>query len=174
MDVLDDLDGAVFVLTYGRWIALCVLVTIITLRKCYYARRRRSGRSWHLVHNEDAALEELEAQRELRNKMNKAYASSPAPLSPPPPRSASQESLVSRRDEVAEEQGFNDRDDEENDCPVFSCREIFRDWGIVFSLGLPGALSLLVEWGSFEVVSTIAGRCVWGWVCVQRLQRQPG
>jgi MATE family multidrug resistance protein len=48
-------------------------------------------------------------------------------------------------------------DDPEDNWPPLS-RHIFRDWGAFLQLGIPGALSLFFEWGSFEAVAGIAGQ----------------
>ena len=48
-------------------------------------------------------------------------------------------------------------DPEESWPSIFSLR-IFQDWGTFFRLGVPSALSVFVEWGSFEVTSTLAAR----------------
>ena len=38
----------------------------------------------------------------------------------------------------------------------FTC-EVLRDWGPLLRLGMPSALSLLIEWGTFELNAAIAG-----------------
>jgi Na+-driven multidrug efflux pump len=35
---------------------------------------------------------------------------------------------------------------------------VFRDWSQFFQLGAPAAVSLVVEWGSFEVTAWLAGQ----------------
>ena len=46
-------------------------------------------------------------------------------------------------------------DNPEDNWPPPS-RDIFTDWQPFFMLGVPGAVSLFVEWGSFELVAGIA------------------
>jgi hypothetical protein len=45
----------------------------------------------------------------------------------------------------------------ENTWPPLSC-DVFRGWGEFFRLGAPAALSLIIEWGSYEVTAWAAGR----------------
>jgi len=45
----------------------------------------------------------------------------------------------------------------EDNWPALSCN-IFRDWQPFLALGIPGALSLFFEWGSFESIAGIAGQ----------------
>jgi Na+-driven multidrug efflux pump len=47
--------------------------------------------------------------------------------------------------------------DSEDNWPPLSM-SIFQDWGVFLSLGIPGALSLLLEWGSYEAIASIAGK----------------
>ncbi len=47
--------------------------------------------------------------------------------------------------------------DPEDNWPSLSVN-IFRDWGPFLSLGVPGAFSLMLEWGSYETIASIAGR----------------
>jgi hypothetical protein len=48
-------------------------------------------------------------------------------------------------------------EDPEDNWPPLS-RDVFRDWGSFLSLGIPGAISLFFEWGTFEAVAGIAGQ----------------
>jgi len=48
-------------------------------------------------------------------------------------------------------------DDPEDNWPEPSF-DLFRDWFLFLSLGVPAAASLFVEWGSFELAASIAGQ----------------
>ena len=47
--------------------------------------------------------------------------------------------------------------DPEDDWPPLSAA-VFDDWKSFLELGVPGALSLFIEWGSFELAASIAGQ----------------
>jgi MATE family multidrug resistance protein len=46
----------------------------------------------------------------------------------------------------------------EDNWPAFECATVFSGWGEFLRLGLPGAVSLLIEWGSFELAAGIAAQ----------------
>ena len=66
----------------------------------------------------------------------------------------------SQPQQALQQPGNLDDANPEHDCPSGwrYLPQLFTDWDVVFSLGFPGALSLLVEWGSFELATAIAGR----------------
>ena len=51
----------------------------------------------------------------------------------------------------------DDFNDPENDWPALS-PAVFEEWVPFLKLGVPAALSLFVEWGSFELAASIAGQ----------------
>jgi len=53
---------------------------------------------------------------------------------------------------------INHEDDPENNWPDLNIKNIFSDWYPFLALGIPGALSLFLEWGSFEMAAGIAGQ----------------
>lgn len=52
-----------------------------------------------------------------------------------------------------------DADPEDNlpDLSISLLHSLFQDWHLILSMGIPGALSLFVEWGSFELAASLAG-----------------
>lgn len=48
-------------------------------------------------------------------------------------------------------------DDPENTWPALS-REVLRGWFEFLKLGLPGAASVFIEWGSYEISASVAGQ----------------
>ena len=65
---------------------------------------------------------------------------SPAPTAPAPPRPLRTQ-----------------EEDPENDWPPLS-PAVFDEWEPFLRIGVPGALSLFIEWGSFELAASIAGQ----------------
>ncbi len=53
---------------------------------------------------------------------------------------------------------INDEDDPENNWPDINIKNILSDWYPFLALGIPGAVSLFLEWGSFEMAAGIAGQ----------------
>lgn len=51
----------------------------------------------------------------------------------------------------------DDHDDPEDNWPPLSA-EIFHEWLPFLALGVPGAVSLFIEWGSFELAAGLAGQ----------------
>jgi len=50
--------------------------------------------------------------------------------------------------------------DPEDNLPPLSLstlKSLFQDWNLILNMGIPGALSLFVEWGSFELAASLAG-----------------
>jgi hypothetical protein len=65
-------------------------------------------------------------------------------------------------DGIASEMGQEGGGDPEDNWPPLSLN-LFKDWGTFLQLGVPGALSLMLEWGSYEMVAGIAGQLVRGY-----------
>jgi multidrug resistance protein, MATE family len=126
--------GPAISVALANWVALTSLTTIILLRRwVMQCRRRRRGTNSEMVVNyEMVEMDQMTAtgtEIELPNV----------------------EVAASDRDVAVPET------DSEDNWPILS-RNIFLDWGSFLSLGVPGALSLFFEWGSFELVASIAGQ----------------
>eukprot|EP01035_Chromulina_nebulosa_P023397 gene23397-30322_t len=121
----------------SQWIALLSLAIIILLRKAYI---RKFVRSFEFV---KIPTSEADDASVLVSAMV----------------SASHEEVIESPalDLHCAEDCSLPHDDPEDNWPPISW-EVFADWQPFFDLGLPGALSLFFEWGSFEMVAGIAGR----------------
>ena len=124
--------AAAFSVALANWVALTSLVITILLRRCVL-RCRRSRQTALVVNYEMVEMDQS------------THAAQPLP---------DMESLTvaaSDKDAAVPES------DPEDNWPALSAN-ILYDWKSFLSLGVPGALSLFFEWGSFELVASIAGQ----------------
>lgn len=125
--------GPAISVALANWVALISLTVIILLRRWVVRCYRRRGASSEMVVNYEMLEMDQSGHR---------MTSTGTELS---------EVAASDRDIAVPET------DPEDNWPNLS-RNIFLDWGSFLSLGVPGALSLFFEWGSFELVASIAGQ----------------
>ena len=122
-------DGAALIVPLQNWLHLFVYLAILFVRKRVV--RARAGRQ------REAAYDKLPSESthghggDTEAPFTEKKEASPAPDEPEP--------------------------DPEDDWPPLTMA-VFDDWLPFLKLGVPGALSLFVEWGSFELAASIAGQ----------------
>jgi Na+-driven multidrug efflux pump len=68
------------------------------------------------------------------------------------------ESIALRKKGVNSSKGQVKVEDKDDTWPSPFSVEVFRGWGDYLRLGGPGAISMFIEWGSYEVSATVAGQ----------------
>jgi MATE family multidrug resistance protein len=59
---------------------------------------------------------------------------------------------------IEKPQGEKPKESPDDTWPSLFSMEVLRGWGEYLRLGGPGAVSMLIEWGSYEVSATLAGQ----------------
>ena len=126
-------DGAALIVPLQNWLHLIVFLVILYVRK----RVVRAGRL------REASYDKLPSESSHGGSSGGEEGDAEAPS-------------VEKKDSRAPDETEGEPDPED-DWPPLSMA-VFDEWLPFLKLGVPGALSLFVEWGSFELAASIAGQ----------------
>ena len=121
-------NSAAWIVPIQNWFHFFVFVIILCLRKWVVSRRREASPSYDKLPEESGHGSAVTT-----------------------------ESKTSHPSSAGAGAGEGAEPDPEDDWPPLSAA-VFDDWKSFLELGVPGALSLFIEWGSFELAASIAGQ----------------
>jgi MATE family multidrug resistance protein len=127
-------EGVALTYALTQWFSFLMLCFVVMIRK-YLIKR-----------NSDQTLTKRDKSGD--------YNLLPSDVTPSPDLYDSSEDMPSQKDGTTMRTALVDPED---NWPPLSVM-IFRDWGEFLRLGIPGAASMFIEWGSFELGASIAAQ----------------
>ena len=161
--------GAAMTTAVVNWFLLISLVILMLIRKKYihYQRRNSSQVKYITLVNQKQTQPEITGSdndedsgnpiiEQNSNSMLDTQAENTVE-DPVEDIDLSEDNLLDDENATKKDSAMSE-DDPENNWPDINVSNILSDWYPFLALGIPGAVSLFLEWGSFEMAAGIAGQ----------------